>query len=79
MDSDEIFGLVGFVMLLGLAGFIVYKMSSDDGYWIEEKQSCVQYETTYKCVKDTSGPDNEAVAICKTREECNKICLEFMK
>jgi len=77
MSSDDIIGGIAALFLVVIVGILLHNATRDDGYWIETVRTCST--TSYKCVKDTTGPTNEAVAFCETKEECNKICKEYIK
>ncbi len=64
--------------LLPILTILLFIGCADDGYWMQESRRCIKYELYFQCRKDLTGVDMP-VAICKTAEECNKICADLNK
>ena len=60
------------MLVVGLL-FGIVLMSGCSDYRVEEESICIQYKAMYKC-KDGQF---STLAICDTKEECNKICKEI--
>ncbi len=54
--------------------FLLFLLTSCECY-VREDTLCVNYKPIFKCINDLGNN----VAICDTKEECNKVCAEKNK